>query len=121
MSVQLKLENKKIFATFTGDIAENEVRDTFIEITETYYIKNISCILFHFINITSYIPPKNALQSHKNISHFSANWNKNIKAIIVATHPDIVSIAKDFIKNQNNLNWTYFYFDNIESALKYCK
>ncbi|PCI11392.1 MAG: hypothetical protein COB73_02195 [Flavobacteriaceae bacterium] len=121
MSVLLKLQNKKISATFTGDIAENEIRDTFIEITETYSIKNISCILFYFKDITSYTPPKNALQKHKTISHFTASWNRNIKAVIVATHPDIAIIAKGFVKNQANLNWNYYYFDNLEDALIFCK
>jgi len=121
MSVQIKLKNKKIFATFTGDIAENEIRDTFFDITENYLAKNINCILFHFKDITSYTPPKNALQSHKTISRFSASWYKNIKAVIVATHPDIVAIAKGFVKNQDSLNWTYYYFDNIEDANKCCK
>ncbi|MFK5878012.1 MAG: hypothetical protein QM478_00805 [Flavobacteriaceae bacterium] len=121
MSVEIKFLKNGVTATFSGNIEDNEIRDTFIDITEKLYIKNINYILFYFINITSYIPPKNALQNHKTISHFSVSYNKKIKAVIVATHPDIVAIAKKFIKNQANLKWEYFYFDNIEDAQICCE
>ena len=121
MSVKIKIKNNGVIATFSGNIEENEIRDTFIDIIEKVNIKKIAFFLFDFTAITSYTIPPNYMNILKMITHFSVSYNEEIKAIIVATHPNITSVVKEVIVNQKELKWEYFLFDNIDDALNCCK
>lgn len=117
MSVKIKIKKDGVIATFSGNIEENEIRDTFIDIIEEINIKKITFFLFDFTAITSYTIPPNYMNILKMITHFSASYNKNVKAIIVATHPNITSVVEEIINNQEELKWEYLLFDNFDDAL----
>lgn len=121
MSVHIEFKNSRITATFSGNIEENEIRDTFIDIIEKISIKKITFFLFDFTAITSYTIPPNYMNILKMITHFSVSYNKDVKAIIVATHPNITSVVKEIINNQEELKWKYFLFDNLSDAQKLFK
>ncbi|MDC9722101.1 MAG: hypothetical protein PSN34_04925 [Urechidicola sp.] len=118
MSVKIKFLNEGVIATFKGNIEENEIRDTFIDIIEKVSIKKITYFLFDFTDITSYTIPPNYMNIVKMITHFSVSYNENIKGIIVATHPSITSVVSKIIKNQEELKWEYFLFDKLSEAQK---
>lgn len=118
MSVKIKFPKKGVIATFNGNIEENEIRDTFIDIIEKVSIKKITYFLFDFSDITSYTIPPNYINIVKMITHFSVSYNENIKALIVATHPSITSVVSEIIKNQEELKWEYFLFDKLSDAQK---
>lgn len=117
MSVKIKFLKKGVIATFNGNIEENEIRDTFIDIIEKVSIKKITYFLFDFSDINSYTIPPNYMNIVKMITHFSVSYNENIKGIIVATHPSITSVVSEIINNQEELKWEYFLFENIDDAL----
>ena len=97
MSVKIKFLKDGVISTFSGNIEENEIRDTFIDIIEKVSIKKITYFLFDFTDITSYTIPPNYMNIVKMITHFSVSYNENIKGIIVATHPSITSVASEII------------------------
>ncbi len=121
MSVKIKIKKEGVIATFSGNIEENEIRNTFIDIIEKVNIKKIAFFLFDFTDITSYTIPPNYMNLIKMITHFSVSYNEDIKAIIVATHPNIVSVVNEIMKNKAELKWEYFLFDNINDALNCSK
>jgi hypothetical protein len=118
MSVKIKIKKEGVIATFIGNIEENEIRDTFIDIIEKVSIKKITFFLFDFTNITSYTIPPNYMNLLKMITHFSVSYNENIKAIIVAKHPNITSVVNEIIANKEELKWEYFLFEDLKSAEK---
>jgi len=120
MSVTLRFKKNIVIVTFYGDIEKNKIRDSFIDITEKVRIKTISYIVFDFLNIKSYSAPKNFMSNHKTITHFSSTWNENIKAITVATHPEIRSIINGFITNKSELKWEYSLVKTVDEAYKIC-
>ncbi|MFK5878013.1 MAG: hypothetical protein QM478_00810 [Flavobacteriaceae bacterium] len=116
MSVKIKIKNNGVIATFSGNIEENEIRDTFIDIIEKVNIKKIAFFLFDFTNITSYTIPPNYMNLLKMITHFSVSYNEDIKALIVATHPSITIVVSEIINNQEELKWEYFLFDKLSDV-----
>ena len=118
MSVKIKFLKKGVIATFNGNIGENEIRDTFIDIIEKVSIKKITYFLFDFTDITSYTIPPNYMNIVKMITYFSVSYNENIKGIIVATHQSITSVVSEIINNQEELKWEYFLFDKLSNAQK---
>jgi len=121
MSVKLNFQKDKVIATFSGNIEENEVRNTFIDIVEKVSIKKMSCIIFDFTNILSYTIPPDFINLLKMVTHFSASWNGNVKGIMIATRPNVVKAANQIINNQALLKWDYFLFDNLNDVLNCCK
>lgn len=73
---------------------------------------------FDFTNIISYTIPTNSMNIVKMITHFSVSYNEDIKAITVATHPNIIRLVNEIVKNQEDLKWEYFLFDNLSDAQK---
>ncbi len=118
MSVKIKFLKNGVIATFNGNIEEHEIRDTFIDIIEKVSIKKITYFLFDFTHITSYTIPLNYMNIVKMITHFSVSYNEDIKAITVATHPNITSVVREIVKNQKELKWDYFLFDKLLDAQK---
>ena len=116
MSVKIKFLKEGVIATYTGNIEDNEIRDTFIDIIHKVNIDKINFILFDFTNIISYTIPPNSINIVKMITHFSVSHNEDIKAITVATHPNIIRLVNEIVKNQEDLKWEYFLFDNLSDA-----
>ena len=118
MSVKIKFLKEGVIATYSGNIEDNEIRNTFIDIVDKVDINKISFILFDFTDITSYTVPPNLMNIVKMITHFSVSYNEDIKAITVATHPNIIRLVNEIVKNQEDLKWEYFLFDNLSDAQK---
>lgn len=116
MSVELKFEKGKATATFKNRVEENEITNAFIEITETVSIKKINYIILDFSDIVSYTIPKNYMDILKMITHFSSNWNSNIKVVNIATNPEIRKVVSEIIKVGDQISWEYVLFEDLASA-----
>lgn len=120
MSFTIEILGERAITTFSNSVEENEIKNAFIKITEIASIEKLNYIIFNFTDITSYTIPKDYMNIVKIVTHFSSEWNKDIKALTVATHPNIRAITTEIIKHNNELNWEYLLFDNLVDAYNWC-
>lgn len=119
MGFRLNFQTGKIIATFSNTIEGTEIKDVFLEIFDTIYIKELKLLLFDFTAIESYVIPKDYMKTLKTITTFSSAWNTNVKVIAIATNPEIRTAVTGIIKNQKDYSWEYLLYTDIETARKF--
>ena len=120
MSYTIDFLDKKVVATFSGDIEGEEIENAFVNVIENGDIKKLKSIIFNYSNVTSYTVPENFLETVKAFTRFSTSWNKNINAIAVGTNETLKKVNKKLAEHKKELVWSYLHFENLESALSWC-
>ncbi len=120
MSFTIKILKESAIATFSNSVEENEIKNAFIKVTESVSIEKLNYIIFDYSNITSYTIPKDYINTLKMVTHFSTNWNRNIKAVTVATNKNIRTAVTEIMKHNKDLKWEYHLFEDLDVALKWC-
>lgn len=118
MSFIINFSKKKVTATFNNKVEENEITDAFLQIVESVDIKKLDYIVLDFTDIISYVIPKDYMNILKTITHFSTTWNAEIDVIVIATNPEIRVVVNGIIKHNEEFNWEYHLFEDIETVNK---
>ena len=117
MSAEINYKADKVIVTFTGIVKENEIKNTFLEVTETVRISKIKLFALDFTTITSYEIPKDYMNVLKTFTKFSSTWNSDIKVIVIATNPEIRKVLTAVINSHEEFNWQYLLYTDMETAI----